>query len=242
VYVCIGYADEAAAIAGAVGVAAATKTVGSLTLYRRTPEAVERLSPDTWRVRCTYLPIDPVEDTSPTGEDVVDTTGGTQHITTSLAVASTFGTPMNACNGAIGYDGDSVQGCDVVRPMFQLDKRRYVADNAVNWVAWAALTGRVNDGNFLDFAAGEVLFLGVQGRRRMTGYTLWELTFRFSIIRNESNLSVGPFTNIAKNGWDYVDVQYAETLDDDSKRRVKAPIGGYVHQVYHTGNLSTLPL
>jgi hypothetical protein len=240
VYVAFECADEAAAIAAAVAASNATLTIGSLTLYRRQPEVTERLANDQWRVTLRYAPIDPVEDTSPAGETTVDTTGGTKHITTSLQVMNTFGSPTNACNGAIGYDGDSVGGCDITVPTFSIEEKRYT--NTTDWVNWATLTGKVNNNTFMNFAAGEVLFLGVSGRLRRKGYTTWELNFKFAVSRNETNVSIGGFTNIAKNGWDYLDVQYAEALDDTSNTRIKKPVGGFIHRVYEAGNLSTLPV
>jgi hypothetical protein len=77
---------------------------------------------------------------------------------------------------------------------------------------------------------------------RRKGYTTWELNFKFAVSRNETNVSIGGFTNIAKNGWDYLDVQYAEALDDTSNTRIKKPVGGFIHRVYEAGNLSTLPV
>jgi hypothetical protein len=98
------------------------------------------------------------------------------------------------------------------------------------------LTGRTNNAVFKGFAAGEVLFLGASGSKR--GSNLWEITFRFAASPNVTGLTVGSITGIAKSGWDYLWVRYADA--EDQNVLVKQPIAVYVERMYESGNFAGL--
>jgi hypothetical protein len=49
---------------------------------------------------------------------------------------------------------------------------------------------------------------------------------------------VGSITGIAKSGWDYLWVRYADA--EDQKVLVKQPIAVYVERVYESGNFAGL--
>ena len=103
------------------------------------------------------------------------------------------------------------------------------------------LTGKVNNGSFKGFDAGEVLFLGVSGARRGTHTDdLWELSFSFAVSPNRTNLTVGPITGIVKNGWQYLWVLYEDHIDENAKVRVKKPKAVFVENVYETASFSGL--
>ncbi|HYD00135.1 MAG TPA: hypothetical protein VEB22_02830, partial [Phycisphaerales bacterium] len=102
-----------------------------------------------------------------------------------------------------------------------------------------ALTGRTNSGGFRGFAAGEVLFLGASGSKRGdTGD--WEITFRFAASPNATGLSVGTITGVAKKGWEYLWVRYADVQDATTKAIVKRPAAVYIERVYEAGNFGAL--
>jgi hypothetical protein len=173
-----------------------------------------------------------------------DTTGGTQHITQSIATKGSYAPEgKTAANhlGAIGVTKDSVEGVDITVPAYAWSETYSIL--AVNVTAAyratiAALTGAVNDNTFRTLAAGSVLFLGASGSVR--GGENWEITYRFASIPNQTGLTVGGVTGIAKLGWDYLWVQYEDYSDDtahDLGKKVKAV---YVEQVYRAGSFSTL--
>ncbi|MEO0513610.1 MAG: hypothetical protein AAF108_12090 [Planctomycetota bacterium] len=104
-----------------------------------------------------------------------------------------------------------------------------------------SLTGKVNSGGFRGFAAGEVLFLGATGARRGTGPDDdWEITFRFAASPNVTGLSVGSINGIAKKGWEYLWVRYADQEDTSANTIVKRPVAAYVERVYDQGNFGGL--
>ncbi|MBC7077795.1 MAG: hypothetical protein H5T92_05745 [Synergistales bacterium] len=85
-----------------------------------------------------------------------------------------------------------------------------------------------------------MLFLGASGSKR--GEEDWEITFRFAASPNATGLTVGEITGIAKKGWEYLWVRYADDVDDDAKVLVKRPIAVYVEQVYQYGDFSQLEI
>jgi hypothetical protein len=192
-----------------------------------------------WEVTVRYGKKEPKE----TGESSFsfDTGGVTAHITQSLSTVNKYAPSGTApdCQGAIGVTGDSVEGTDVTVPVYNFTETHYLPDAAVTGaykLALFQLTGRVNNGVFKGFAAGEVLFLGASGAKR--GTEDWEITYRFAASPNVTGLAVGPITGIAKLGWDYLWVRYADAEDENVL--VKQPIAAYVERVYELGNFAAL--
>lgn len=182
-----------------------------------------------------------------------DTTGGTQHITQSRQTIQKYaptGKTAPDFGGAIGVTHDSVEGVDINIPAFAFNVTRYVAPAAMTSTYIAslyALTGKTNsaawtvnvDGVTLTFAAGEALFQGVSGSKRKSEQD-WELNFRFAASPNATNLTIGSITGIAKKGWEYLWVRYADAEDTSAKAIMKKPIAVYIEKVYDEGTFSSL--
>ena len=173
-----------------------------------------------------------------------DTGGGTQHITVSRRTVQVRVAPGEIApdfQGAIGVNGDQIEGTDVTVPVYQFTETHYIDDAVVTPAYKAALfylTGRVNNAPFKGFASGEVLFLGASGSKR--GFGDWEITFRFAASPNVTNLKVGSITGINKEGWHYLWVAFADAEDGNAKTLVKRPVAAYVEQVYEYGDFSAL--
>ena len=184
------------------------------------------------------------------GEDAVysfETSGGSQHITQSKdTVSSHAASGMTAPDfqGAIGVTADGVEGVDIAVPVFQFSETHAFPDESVTTaykVTLFSLTGKTNAGGFRGFATGEVLFLGASGSRRTgTPEDDWEITFRFAVSPNATSLTVGPISGIAKKGWEYLWVRYADQQDLGSQAIVKRPVAAYVERVYDAGNFGAL--
>jgi len=192
----------------------------------------------------SYTPSD-IGDVSISG----DTMGGTQHITQGLAVSAyPGGTPDH--DGAIGANGDSVEGCDIIVPVGNFSVTKVFSSGSLpSWSTLFALTGRVNNAPFLaidsttgqiiTLAAGECLFRGASfGKPRDDGAV--EYTYNFAASPNRTGLSVGSITGIAKGGWEYLWVFYESEEDTSANVLVQVPRAVYVHQVYHPGDFSGL--
>ena len=201
---------------------------------------IDPLGGGVWEVSVRYGKKEPKE----TGDSSFsfDTGGGTQHITQSLSTVSSHAPPGKTTpdfKGAIGVSDDRVNGADITVPVYQFAETHYIAVASVTQAYKAtlfSLTGKVNNGTFRGFSAGEVLFLGASGSQR--GKDDWEITFRLAASPNVTGLTVGDITGIDKKGWEYLWVRYADTVDQNVL--VKQPIAAYVEKVYELGAFSGL--
>jgi hypothetical protein len=206
-------------------------------LLRTSIDIDERINEKHWRIIAAY---DEYESTYS-----FDTGGGTQHITNSITTRNRYaasGTPPDL-KGAIAYDGQNVNGVDIIVPVYNFSETHYFNDTQVTPAYKATLfriTGTVNNDPFRGFSPGEVLFLGASGCKR--GTDLWELQFRFASLPNQENFTVGDITVTTKKGWDYMWVLYDNAEDSTAKKLVKRPKAVYIEQVYPEKSFADLGL
>ena len=101
------------------------------------------------------------------------------------------------------------------------------------------LTGTVNDDTFFGRPAGEVLFLGAQGKTGIKTDPVFN--FHFGRLPNITGLTIGDITGIAKKGHQYLWVEFRPgDKDEYSYRTPIEPIGVYVETVYPEGDFSLL--
>ena len=209
----------------------------------------EHIEVETWRLLAHYESVG--IDTAGGGEESsfsFDTGGGTFHLTQSDSTVA-YAPPMKvppATGGSIGYDGEHIQGVDITVPVYNFQETHYLPVATVTTgykVGLADLTGKVNDGSFKGFAAGEVLFLGASGSRR--NEEKWAITFRFARQPNETGIVVGAglpaaeiISGIEKKGWQYLWVRYID--DVKGARKIKKPIAAYVEDVYKEDSFGAL--
>ena len=244
-YIVFDAVDEAAVFTAID--AAVPSTVRNL--YLDTVEITERLDTDKWRAVVKYSSREWTE--SPDSKFSFDTSGGSQHITTSKSTVNRYG-PLKADLGElIGYDAESrsVQGTDIVVPVYNFAETHFFSNAAVTSAykqTIFGLTGKVNNASFKGFSAGEVLFLGASGSRQGDDSNdKWEISFRFGASQNATGLVVGSITGIDKWGWEYMWIDYRdETVTNDAGKEmwVKVPKAVYIEQVYDTGNFADLDI
>ena len=169
-----------------------------------------------------------------------DTGGGTQRLMRSISTTA-YGTTPPATQSLIGVTKDSVEGVDIIAPVFnyQVTKRYAILDVTQAYIAAIfAATGTVNsaaftvttdDGISFSFAAGENLYLGGSGGV-VDGEV--EITHKFSASQNATGLSVGGISDIAKKGWEYLWVLWEDTVSNSFL--IKKARAVYVEQVYRT--------
>ncbi|MCA8952910.1 MAG: hypothetical protein KDE27_25595 [Planctomycetes bacterium] len=170
-----------------------------------------------------------------------DTTGGTQHVTQAIATNGIY--PPSAPNfqGAIGVSDSGVEGVDIVVPNHTFALTRQFAEVSVAYQqVLADLTGKINALPFKGYDAGEVLFLGAQGKRESNTQFPWTLSYRFAVQRNRANFAVGGIVVSLKYGWDYMWIRYRWDTDDLAGRLVQVPDAVYVEQVYDAIDLAAL--
>lgn len=226
---------------------------------------LDYLGDDAWQLTVTYVSRGADDDQQPSPlkrARSFDTSGGTAHITqqpeyaagTALGGRATsterrYGEGAPDQQGAIGVDGQNVQGVDIVVPALQWTETydvstQYVTDDYIRRLS--ALTGCTNAASFRSFAAGEVLFLGGTGSQdwdNQRGDSPWSLSYRFVASPNADGttlprLKVGTIENIDKKGHEYLWVRYEDAVDQSLL--LKRPKHVYVNQVYPSGDFSLL--
>lgn len=202
---------------------------------------VEQLGPLVWKGTATYTPVD--YGLAQAGENVwtFDTRGETFHLTQSSATSKYPSATAPDFQGAIGYNGESIEGVDVVIPTFKFVITKTFTDAEVTAAykeSVADATGTVNDAAFQGFSAREVLFLGASGSKR--GSDDWQITFEFAMRRNLGSYDVGDVTVAEKHGWEYQWVLYER--DEDQDVVIMKPKAVYVESLYAESDFGDLNL
>lgn len=173
-----------------------------------------------------------------------DTSGGQQHITQSLQTVARRALPGRTpsdCKGAIGVTNDSVEGVDIVMPVYSFSEAHYFVDEFVTLdyrLTLRNLTATVNNSAWRGFEAGEVLFLGAAGSKR--GFGDWEIRFSFASSENEDEYRVGDVLPAPKKGWHWAWVRYADDTDVSSASWVKTPKELHIEKVYKESDFTLL--
>lgn len=247
-FVIFGAADAAEAMA-ALAANVDSQTYAGLPRIRF--ELTEQANNETWFATCEYETFTPntatEPDELPTPEPTMafDTAGGTQNIRSDIArsIHMAPGKPEPANAEAINWDGETVNGVDIVAPVFNFEFTRYYLPEDFNANAVAALSGMVNDDTFQGFDAGSVLFLGATGRRKQINGIegMWEVTYKFAHQPNVVR-AVGAITGIAQPGWDYLEVKYSKEQDLGNNKILPVAEAAIVHRVYFQADFSSLGL
>lgn len=170
------------------------------------------------------------------------TTGGTMKRAAPLArISRVPGSAPNHDGINVNEDLD-VEGVDVVCPVISFTETHYFRGNVVDTKykkQLAELTGKMNLKAFRGYKPGEVLFLGAEGSRKgISRNDLWEITFKFSVQLEETDIKIGNLTLSKKAGWDYMWVTYGKkTVDGKVKTYAKAI---YVDRVYYPADFKIL--
>ncbi len=173
-----------------------------------------------------------------------DATAGTTHIQISKETVSTnneVGGVLPDFQNVIGFNGQTVDGCDISIPVFKVTISYYCPTSDITQDYINALTENIgtNDAPWGQWDEGEVLYLGTVGQPR--GYDDWELTMHFLVAKNETQLNVGNITQIAKDGHDYIWVLFKND-DSPSKRLIMVPDVAFVERVYDKIDFTKLGL
>ena len=206
--------------------------------------SVDRIGNYLWRGSVRYVHEEYILPETGESSFAFDTGGGTQHITQSMQTIAKYGLPGQTApdfKGAIGVTHDNVEGVDITVPVYNFSETHYLPVETVTQAykdKLRSLTGKVNDADFKGHTTGECLLLGVAGAQR--GADDWEISFRFASSENKTGLTVGEITGIAKKGWEYMWVRYANAEDTTAKALIKKPVAVYIEKVYESGDFSEL--
>lgn len=224
---------------------------------------LDYLGDDAWSLKVHYVKDGAEDDNQPDPlrrTRSFDTSGGTAHITQGIVDAdfaqgdqryNAPGTPAApTLKGAIGVDGDSVSGVDIVVPSLTWTETydvpwRYVSGQYIRSVG--RLTGTTNNAAFRGFPAGEVLFMGCSGSQEWDsdkGDGPWTLSYKFVQSPNAGSgetlppITVGDITGITKKGHEYMWIRYEDEASTDTL--FKKPKHVYVNRVYRSADFATL--
>jgi hypothetical protein len=168
-----------------------------------------------------------------------DTTGGTLHIKSSKSTVNSYGTSPPDHKQLIGYNGDEVEGCEIVIPALKINVF-YSHPLGIVTISkakqLAQYTGTVNSASFLGFAAGEVLFLGATGSDGTDVEA--EVQYQFACSQNATGLTIGDISGIAKQGHDYLWIRFKDAVS--GLYAVKQPQFVYIERVYDRTDLATV--
>lgn len=213
---------------------------------------LEYLGDDAWQLQVTYVK-DGAEDDQQ--QDPLkrtrsfDTSGGSTHKTQAES-ESRYGTGAPDMKNAIGVDGDSVAGVDIIIPALTWTETydvpaKYVTADYIKTLGM--LTGTVNNGTFRTFPAGEVLFVGASGSQEwdsQKGDGPWTLSYKFVQSSNAGAgqtfpaITAGSITGIEKKGHEYLWIRYEAAVEGSDL--IKQPKYAYVNKVYRETNFSQL--
>jgi hypothetical protein len=174
------------------------------------------------------------------------TGGGSETMFVSLStkqrVALPGGPQAPDFHSGVNVTNDGPQGVERTVPIFNFSETHYKTAAAVSnsYVATLfALTGTVNNSAFRGFSAGEVLFLGARGSKRGVNGD-WEITYSFAASPNVTSGTIGGFTGINKDGWDYLWFLFEDKEDPNAEKVVRRPRAAYVEQIYKRGGFAGL--
>ena len=179
-------------------------------LYRQDVQ-VDRLAWNQWMVEVPYGTRKNI-----TGDFTwdFDTTGGTLHITQAKQEVARFpAADAPDQKGAIAVDQDEVKGTEIIVPAMKINvtfrhplgvitlpQAKFLGD----------ITGTVNSDTFLTFAPGEVLFLGARGSDGTDAEAT--VSYQFAMAKNQSGMTIGDITNVAKKAWEVAWVRYTDAV------------------------------
>ena len=186
-----------------------------------------------WYVTCPYGPLPK----QPGSIEIHSrTTGGTVHISSSLAMIAKYG--ANAPDTVIiGQDGS---GADITVPV-QL--RSYTFNFARGIVTeagmdyWEELVGLVNSDTWHLRPPGEVLFLGYDCKTTLSAESSSSVTFEFAMSRNRTGITIGAIAGIAKQGQDLIDIHTKTAVVNGQDVKQEKFI--YIQRVYERGAFAT---
>ncbi len=145
-------------------------------------------------------------------------------------------------NGAaVWFDGKSVHGASIYVPQrtwtesVEIPLAQYTFSYEDD--VFSVQQSPVNSAPFRGYDPGEVLFLGMNAQLSTQNPNFVTASYEFSMSPNNSSdngnlLTIGGIANIAKDGWDYLDVKYQQVVDSTAPTLIPQPQYIVIHRLY----------
>ena len=213
-------------------------------LYR-TNVALDRIATDIFNVDVTWGPYNKKEPEAGDFKWRFSTGGGTKHITQALAHVAHYGTGAVDHKGTIGLnENGDVEGVDVPDVSFKWQEERRLLLAEYGWsyaLTVGGLTYHVNNATFRGLPAGSVLLEDATGDQSAKDPLYLDVTYSFLYSPNATGLVVGDITGIAKQGHQYLWVEYrTEDPGGGAVKLPKRPSQVNVERVFDTADFSLL--
>jgi hypothetical protein len=227
--------------------AAAYSTAIYSGLYRTNIEVVHK-GGGIWHVDVTYGSYERKEREDGDHKWSFSAGGGTAHVTQGLNHVASYVASGAAVDhgGAIGVNEDGeIDGTDVPDFAFEWkeDWTLLLADYGWTYAQSivADLVNHVNDDAFRGFPAGSVCLKAAEGGQSSKDPLYVEVTFTFAYMPNVTGRTIGTISGIAKEGWEYLWVEY-KTVEAaaGTNRLAKKPVQVNVEQIFYSGDFSLL--
>lgn len=228
-------------------------------LYRSLPlasvSASGREGIHCWKYDVSYSstrskPISSVQANVEDPEISYDLSGEMRHVTQSLSTRGKTadgllinGGPGTVTDsGAIGVTKDGVTGADIPVPVVAFTETHYFLKKDVTRTLrtkWESLFAHLNDAAFRGYAAGEVLFEGVQTTIKGAPEGVVPVVFRFRKRGHVKNENLGGIV-LDIDGWELVDMRYKDEKNTTTNRTEKTPSKVLLHTVLKSANFADL--
>jgi hypothetical protein len=210
-----------------------------VTAYSQEPHEEDE---SVFDARVSYGQFEPREPTETGGSELsFELSMVTSTIKQGLERIAAYGTDPPDLPG-IGWDGEQYGGTDIQIPVFSFRKTvfRPIANLTLTYInqLMQCAASPINDAPFMQFEAGEVMYIGASGSQRSADD--FAITHAFAASPNLTELSVGAIDGIAKNGWEFLWTLYEKEEDTTNKWVTEKPRAVYVDRVYNSSSFSTL--
>ncbi len=208
------------------------------TLYRQTPDiSIEFEASDYALITVPYGKLQREAGSLRWG---FDTTGGTVNIKAGLESIASYPAGAQGHEGAIGVNGDQVDGVDIVIPALKFNvsvRHPKAVITLAQAFALGDATGMTNNGIFFTKPAESFLFLGGTGSDGTDAEA--EVHYQFAYSKNLQSKVIGGITVAEKKGWHVAWVEFKDGEVAGGKP-IKPPKAIHIERVYESINFPSL--
>lgn len=178
-----------------------------------------------------------------------DCSTGSAHIIKSRAQKKYPSTAKDA-GGYIGWNGKPGKECefagvDKLTPVMRESYTRTIKRSLLTTQFKRniiKLAGKVNDGKFKGWDAGEVLFLGASYSGADSNREKITVTYNFAIQENEADAKISEGISVPRKGWEYIWSDSKTMTVSETGEIYIAILGIYVDEIYEEKDFGSLGL